>query len=42
MELLEQREELLSEGDMTLEEAIIKVNDMFMKAETEEKLKRLY
>lgn len=41
MELLKQREQLVAEGDMTLEEAIIKVNDMFMKAETEKKFEQM-
>jgi hypothetical protein len=36
MNLLSQREELLAEGDMQLEEAIEVVRNEYMKAETEE------
>ena len=41
MSLLEQREQFLLDGDMVLENAISDVNNMYMRAETEEKFEEM-
>lgn len=39
--LIHERKEVISEGDMTLETAIDKVNDLYMKAESEQLFEKL-
>ena len=41
MALIHERKEVISEGDMTLETAIDKVNELYMKAESEQLFEKL-